>query len=130
MTSHPAILVVDDDEASRYVKARVLESQGFSVGQAGTGEGAIDLGKERQLRIHDRLELHRELIDLGVGRRHEAPVVAPRGAVDLLQVVEVGLGAARFRVRLGIGGDGQLEVGDLAQARDEVSGEPGQAAAA
>jgi len=42
MTAHPSILVVDDDEASRYVKARVLESQGFAVEQAGTGERALD----------------------------------------------------------------------------------------
>lgn len=42
MTEHPAILVVDDDEASRYVKARVLQSQGFAVDQAGSGEGALD----------------------------------------------------------------------------------------
>lgn len=42
MTTHPAILVVDDDEASRYVKTRVLQSQGFEVDQAGSGEGALD----------------------------------------------------------------------------------------
>lgn len=42
MTGQAAILVVDDDEASRYIKTRVLESQGFQVDQAGTGEKAID----------------------------------------------------------------------------------------
>ncbi len=47
MTAHPAILVVDDDEASRYIKTRVLESQGFDVSQAGTGEKAIDRIEEK-----------------------------------------------------------------------------------
>ncbi len=47
MTLHPAILVVDDDEASRYIKTRVLESQGFEVSQAGTGEKALDRIEER-----------------------------------------------------------------------------------
>ncbi|MBL8691775.1 MAG: response regulator [Rhodospirillaceae bacterium] len=47
MTAHPAILVVDDDEASRYIKTRVLESQGFQVDQAGSGERALDRIEER-----------------------------------------------------------------------------------
>jgi two-component system, sensor histidine kinase len=41
MSPH-AILVVDDDEASRYVKSRVLQSQGFAVDQAASGERALE----------------------------------------------------------------------------------------
>ncbi|MBM3548987.1 MAG: response regulator [Alphaproteobacteria bacterium] len=48
MTVHPAILVVDDDEASRYVKARVLESQGFAVEQVCSGERALGAIEEKE----------------------------------------------------------------------------------
>jgi two-component sensor histidine kinase len=43
MSGAPTILVVDDDEASRYVKAHVLKSQGFVVDQAISGERALDI---------------------------------------------------------------------------------------
>src|SRR6185503_14126546 len=36
------ILVVDDDEAGRYVKTRILKRAGFLVSAAETGAGALD----------------------------------------------------------------------------------------
>jgi signal transduction histidine kinase len=36
------ILVVDDDEAGRYVKAHILASRGYEVSEAGLGHAAID----------------------------------------------------------------------------------------
>src|ERR1700756_4813389 len=37
------ILVVDDDEATRYVKSRVLRRQGYAVSEAGLGRDALSL---------------------------------------------------------------------------------------
>lgn len=36
------VLVVDDDDAGRYVKAHILASHGFAVSEAGHGRGAIE----------------------------------------------------------------------------------------
>src|ERR1700730_14229800 len=47
---------------------------------------------------------------------------AGTGVELALQVVEVVLGARRFRVGLGIGGDADLEIGDALQSPDEISG--------
>ena len=44
MNAEPSrILVVDDDEATRYVKSRVLRRQGYAVSEAGFGRDALAL---------------------------------------------------------------------------------------
>ncbi len=44
MSAEPSrILVVDDDEATRYVKSRVLRRQGYAVSEAGFGRDALAL---------------------------------------------------------------------------------------
>ena len=53
------------------------------------------LDEQHQLRIENRPEIGGQLPDLGVGRRHEAPVVVPGRAVDLLQNRQVAVEGAR-----------------------------------
>jgi signal transduction histidine kinase len=44
MSGEPSrILIVDDDEAARYVKSRVLRGQGYAVSEAGLGRDALAL---------------------------------------------------------------------------------------
>src|SRR3984893_9495491 len=60
----------------------------------------------------EQIDIEEELSDRAAG-----------ASVELaLQVVEVVLGALRFRVGLGIGGDADLEIGDALQSPDEIGG--------
>lgn len=43
MTSYPLILNVDDYDAARYAKSRILRHAGFNVVEAGNGREALDL---------------------------------------------------------------------------------------
>ncbi len=48
-TVHPPLLVnVDDDDAGRYVKTRILRQAGFEVLEAATGEAGLRLAAERR----------------------------------------------------------------------------------
>jgi two-component system, sensor histidine kinase len=47
MPTASLILNVDDDDAARYVKSRILKLAGFQVLEAGTGAGALDIVRER-----------------------------------------------------------------------------------
>jgi DNA-binding response OmpR family regulator len=46
-TEDALILAVDDNEAGRYAKARILRLAGFEVIEAGTGQDALRLARER-----------------------------------------------------------------------------------
>jgi CheY-like chemotaxis protein len=46
--SHPLVLIVDDNEAARYAKARILRSAAFEVIEAGTGADGLRLLAERR----------------------------------------------------------------------------------
>ncbi len=52
---------------------------------------AVLLGERDDIRNDDRLELLREMIDLVVGHRDEAPVLLPRRVVELLDALDVAL---------------------------------------
>ena len=47
MPTASLILNVDDDDAARYVKSRILKLAGFQVLEASTGAGALDIVRER-----------------------------------------------------------------------------------
>jgi len=63
------------------------------VGQRerGAHDVAVPFGDEREALVEDRLELLRVRRQLGVGQRHEAPVVFPRRVVNLHQAAHLGL---------------------------------------
>ncbi len=48
MTSTPILLNVDDHEAARYARSRILSSAGFQVHEAGTGEEALAKADEHR----------------------------------------------------------------------------------
>ena len=47
MPTASLIVNVDDDDAARYVKSRILKLAGFQVLEASTGAGALDMVRER-----------------------------------------------------------------------------------
>ena len=47
MMSKPKVLVVDDEEALRFLLASELEAEAFEVQSAGDGDEAIDLVRNR-----------------------------------------------------------------------------------
>src|SRR5437588_710062 len=52
---------------------------------------AILLGEESQVGVEDLLEVLRQVLDLGLGHRREAPVAGPRRVVHLEEAVDLGV---------------------------------------
>src|ERR1041385_66523 len=64
----------------------VVQQRQIEIGQTHrkSHDFAATLGENDEVRHDDRLQLLREMIDLGVGERDEAPVLFPRAVVELL----------------------------------------------
>jgi len=50
----PSILVVDDDDAGRFVKAQVMRRAGMAVEEAATGQEALDRVERHLVEVDER----------------------------------------------------------------------------
>ena len=108
MISHNAIvLVVDDQDSGRFVKAQLLRRAGYTVYEAGTGRETLDMARSASI---DLVVLDVNLPDINgfeVGRKLREQLPGPP-AIQILHVSSTAVGEADRAEGLNSGADAYL----------------------
>jgi len=99
------VLIVDDDEANRYVTRLMVERGGFQVREAATGREGLDLVEDRP----DLVIVDLHLPDMsGVDLCRQLKTSTRTSAIPVLQVTALYPGSAERADALAAGADGYL----------------------